>query len=175
MAETSGMSGSVLALDLGTKTGWALKRPDGVVMSGTENWRPSRYEGGGMCFLRFVDWLDLVESGNKPIVTIFFEEVRRHVGTSAAHAYGGYYGHLASWAERRGIPYVGVPVGTIKRHATGSGSASKDAVVAAVKSAGHVPVDDNAADAIALLRFATGEPPAPPATKVRRKSVEKGP
>jgi Holliday junction resolvasome RuvABC endonuclease subunit len=49
------------------------------------------------------------------------------------------------------IPYRGVPVGTIKRHITGRGNADKDAVIAAVRALGFDPVDDNEADALALL------------------------
>ena len=47
--------GSTLALDLGSKTGWALKQSDGQITSGTIEFKPSRFEGGGMCFLRFKD------------------------------------------------------------------------------------------------------------------------
>jgi Holliday junction resolvasome RuvABC endonuclease subunit len=52
------------------------------------------------------------------------------------------------------IPYRGVPVGTIKRHVTGKGNADKEAVIAAVQALGFAPVDDNEADALALLDWA---------------------
>ena len=42
----------ILALDLGTVTGWAACI-DGHVQSGTWTFRPSRYEGGGMRYVRF--------------------------------------------------------------------------------------------------------------------------
>ena len=61
---------------------------------------------------------------------------------------------LTSWAELRGIPYEGVPVGTIKRHATGKGNANKAAMIAAAKARGFSPADDNEADAIAILHWA---------------------
>jgi hypothetical protein len=48
----------------------------------------------------------------------------------------------------------GVPVGTIKRHATGNGNANKQAVIAAVRALGFDPADDNEADALALLHWA---------------------
>ncbi|GAB4112596.1 MAG: hypothetical protein Fur0019_19060 [Tibeticola sp.] len=51
-------------------------------------------------------------------------------------------------------PVQGVPVGTIKKHATGRGNAGKDQVIIAVRSRGHAPVDDNEADALALLHWA---------------------
>ena len=52
------------------------------------------------------------------------------------------------------MAYQGVPVGTIKRFATGKGNAGKDAVVAAVRARGFSPADDNEADAIAILLWA---------------------
>jgi Holliday junction resolvasome RuvABC endonuclease subunit len=61
---------------------------------------------------------------------------------------------LTAWAELHGIPCEGVPVGTIKRHATGKGNASKEAMIAAARARGFNPADDNEADAIALLLWA---------------------
>ena len=106
---------SILALDLGTTTGWALRAPDGLITSGTVSFRPSRYDGGGMRYLRFTNWLTELDQLSGPIAAIWYEEVRRHVGTDAAHVYGGLMATLTAWAELRGVPYQGVPVGTIKR------------------------------------------------------------
>jgi Holliday junction resolvasome RuvABC endonuclease subunit len=47
-----------------------------------------------------------------------------------------------------------VPVGTIKRHVAGKGNADKEAVIAAVRTRGFDPKDDNEADALALLDWA---------------------
>ena len=47
-----------------------------------------------------------------------------------------------------------MPVGTIKKHATGKGNAGKGDVIASVTARGHAPVDDNEADALALLHWA---------------------
>ncbi len=85
---------------------------------------------------------------------IFFEEVHRHLGVDAAHAYGGFLAHVTAWCEHHQIPYEGVPVGTIKRHATGKGNANKEAMIAAMQSCGFSPGDDNEADALALLQWA---------------------
>ena len=38
----------MLALDLGTTTGWALRGYDGLIATGTASFRPGRYDGGGM-------------------------------------------------------------------------------------------------------------------------------
>ena len=145
---------TILALDLGTTTGWAMRLADGVVVSGTMEFRSGRYEGGGMRFLRFRSWLDHLLDGAKTIDLIHFEEVRRHAGTDAAHIYGGFLAHLSAWCELKHIPYQGVPVGTIKRHATGKGNTGKDAVIAAMRARGFNPEDDNEADALAILSWA---------------------
>ena len=70
------------------------------------------------------------------------------------HVYGGFMATLTAWSEQRGVPYQGVPVGTIKRHATGKGNADKAAMIAAVAGPRLPPTDDNEADAIALLLWA---------------------
>lgn len=139
-----------LALDLGTNTGWAICR-DGVTISGTASFKVGRYEGGGMRYLRFQRWLD--EMRGDGLDSIWFEEVRRHAGTDAAHVYGGLLATLTSWAEHHGIPYSGVPVGSIKKHATGKGNANKDLMIAAAIARGLTPGDDNEADALALLHM----------------------
>ncbi|MBK7024015.1 MAG: hypothetical protein IPH41_11085 [Sulfuritalea sp.] len=148
------MTETILALDLGTHTGWALHQLDGTITSGTAHFKPQRFEGGGMRFLRFKRWLNDVLGSSQHINAVFFEEVRRHAGVDAAHAYGGFLAHLTAWCEHHNTPYQGVPVGTIKKHATGKGNAGKDAMIAAVQARGHAPGDDNEADALALLHWA---------------------
>ena len=147
---------AVLALDLGTTTGWALRRHDGGITSGTMTFKPTRFEGGGMRFLRFRGWLAEVAALSGGVARIVFEEVRAHAGTDAAHIYGGFLGMLTAWCEEHEVPYEGVPVGTIKRFATGKGNADKAKMVAAIRARGFAPADDNEADAIALLLWATG-------------------
>ena len=148
------MTTTILALDLGTTTGWALRGSDGNVTSGSESFRPQRFEGGGMRFLRFKRWLTELKAVADGIDALHFEEVRRHVSTDAAHAYGGFLATLTAWCEHHQLPYQGVPVGTIKKHATGKGNASKDEVIAAMSARGHTLGDDNEADALALLHWA---------------------
>ena len=145
---------AILALDLGTTTGWALRLADGSIHHGFVSFKPQRFEGGGMRYLRFKRWLTDIKQCNDGIDQVVFEEVRRHVGVDAAHAYGGFMGQLTAWCEHHQIPYQGIPVGTIKKHATGKGNASKDEMVASVRARGHAPTDDNEADAIALLYLA---------------------
>ena len=154
LPEAVGRAKTVLALDLGTTTGWAIRGFDGLITSGTVSFKTSRYDGGGMRYLRFTNWLTEIDRLSGPISAIYFEEVRRHVGTDAAHVFGGLLAVLTSWGELRGIPYQGIPVGTIKKHATGKGNAPKQAMIDAARVRGFTPADDNEADAIAILLWA---------------------
>lgn len=143
---------NILALDLGTKTGWAAS-VNGTTVSGVQNFTPRRFDGGGMRFLRFREWLSEL-LGKHKFNLVCFEEVRRHLGTDAAHVYGGLMGQLTSICEEMSIPYEGVAVGTIKAFACGKGNASKSEMIATCVALGHGPADDNEADAIHLLRYA---------------------
>jgi Holliday junction resolvasome RuvABC endonuclease subunit len=145
---------SILALDLGTRTGWALVDSDGNISSGVVEFKQDRWHGGGMRFLRFRSWLDEVYHLAGRFDQLFYEQVRRHAGTDASHLYGGWLAILEVWCEQNSVAYAGVPVGTIKCHATGKGNAPKEAMIAAAKAKGFSPTDDNEADAIAILLWA---------------------
>lgn len=107
-----------------------------------------------MRYLRFKRWLTEIKASSETIDAVYFEEVRRHKGVDAAHAYGGFLATLTAWCEHHQIPYSGVPVGTIKKFATGKGNASKQQMVDAAYNAGYAVRVDDEADAIHLLRYA---------------------
>ena len=151
---------TIFALDLGTITGWALRAPEGQIAHGFVSFKSQRFEGGGMRYLRFRRWLTEMKAtvaGTQGLGAVYFEEVRRHMGVDAAHVYGGLLATLTAWCEHHQIPYQGVPVGTIKRHATGKGKAGKEEVIAAMRSRGFAPGCDNQADALALLDWALSQ------------------
>jgi Holliday junction resolvasome RuvABC endonuclease subunit len=141
---------NILALDLGTVTGFALSPTHGAVVTGTWNNKGGRYEGGGMRYLRFRNALDEMHKLT-PLEAVYFEEVRRHNGTDAAHVYGGMLATLTSWCEQHSVPYLGVPIQTIKKFICGRANGSKEDVIAATEKLGYQPKDSNEADAIALL------------------------
>jgi len=87
---------------------------------------------------------------------IAYEEVRRHAGTDAAHVYGALTGLIQKQGESCGIPYYAIPVGTIKKFATGKGNADKAKMVAAGEELwGEVlPEDEVDARFIALVAAA---------------------
>lgn len=142
---------TILALDLGTNTGWAFKLKSGHIESGSVSFATKRHDGGGMRFLKFKKWLDLWFDDCE--IEVYYEEVRRHKGTAAAHIYGGFVAQLTAWCEENSIPYSSVSVGTIKKFATGKGNASKEEMIDAAKRKGFNPADDNEADALALLEY----------------------
>ena len=146
---------TILALDLGTTTGFALAYDDGTIVSGSQSFKPGRFESSAMRFIRFKKFLgDTHEAA--PIDHIVFEEVRRHAGVDAAHAYGGFMSHLLAFAEEHGIPCEAYAVGAIKKFWTGKGNASKDDMIAKARAAGFSPQDDNEADALAMAHMAIG-------------------
>lgn len=142
-----------IAFDLGTQTGFAAF--DGIITSGTFSNANKRFEGGGMRFLRFGQQVTEMITLVKPEV-VFYEEVRRHLSTDSAHVYGGMMAVLTAACEEAKIPYKGIPVGTIKKFATGKGNANKDAMLKAAKErfTDQNIFDENQADALWIL--ATG-------------------
>lgn len=136
---------SVLALDLGTKTGWCAD----PIAHGVWDLKPGRFEGGGMRFVRFRRNLnDVLKLGD--LSQVVFEEVRAHKGVDAAHVYGGLTATLQAWCEDAAIPYAAVPVGTIKKFWCGRGNASKEDMLLAGINKGFNIKDDNEMDAVAL-------------------------
>lgn len=156
---------SILALDLGTKAGWAVGSKGGFV-SGTWNLAGGRFSGGGMRFVHFRQRLEEVRAGYR-LDAVYFEEVRRHRGVDAAHVYGGMLAILTAWCEENKIPYEGVPVGEIKKSFTGKGNSDKAAMIAEAEKRGYEVVDDNQVDAIALFVLKAGENVEPLAKDVK--------
>ena len=142
-----------LALDLGTRTGWAIGDRNIAPVFGTLDLRGGRYEGGGMRFLRFRKHLHELLAGHLLVRRVVYEEVRRHLGTDAAHVYGGLMAVLQEECELRKLPYEGIPVGTIKKHATGKGNANKQQMLTAAACKWAFVKDDNQADALWLLDY----------------------
>ncbi|MCK9994502.1 MAG: hypothetical protein Dbin4_03022 [Alphaproteobacteria bacterium] len=149
----------ILCLDLGTQTGWAMIGNDDLVSAGTVSFAPRKGEGPGARYSRFMAWLIGFHSEHEQIDAVHYEDVRRHIGTQAAHVYGGLLAVLQMWAEQENIPCGGAGVGVIKKHATGNGAAKKPAMIEAMKARGYSVIDDNAADALALLDYVIAKQP----------------
>jgi len=162
----------MLAIDPGTKCGYSwLDVPTPMpptlkplrAQSGVWDLSVKRYEGGGMRFLRMKKYIIETEPG-----FVLYEEVRSHKGTSAAHVYGGIIAIIQTYCQEAGIQYIGVPVGTIKKRATGKGNSGKPVMIAAanqqlIDTDDELLVDsknsddDNIADAMWLLMIGLEE------------------
>ena len=149
------MSRTLLALDLGTATGWALSH-HGKIRSGMISFKDTPFDCKDSKYTRFRRWLDH-QKAHFEFEQIIYESVRRHAGTIAAQVYGGFMGTLQVFSDHHQIPYEGVSVGTIKKFATGHGHASKLDVMKAMVHKGHQPKDHNEADALALLYWAMAQ------------------
>lgn len=144
---------NILALDLGQNCGWAMIT-DSKITSGVWNLKPTKYDSHGVRFLKFKKHLE-VEIIIGSVEKVVYEAVHKHIGTDAAHAYGGYMSQVISMCLENDIPYEGVPVQTIKKHATGKGNADKQQMVntAIAKFKKINIIDDNQADALWLLDY----------------------
>lgn len=155
-------------IDCGLRTGYAVGLIEGgeleLLESGWADFAsPSRRESMGVRFLRFRAWLvDFVRSlrkvaegyGATPLVVV----EAPHQRGQAATMYGvGFVTRVAEVCEELGgIEWEAVHSSTLKRVATGKGSASKSEMVRwASEVRGEVdPCEENEADAIACVRYA---------------------
>ena len=148
----------ILALDLATKTGWALIDDEGLFFGGTVHFKPDKKKNKqGKRYSDLQNFLSEVEGRFGKIDLVAYEDVKRHAGTIASHVYGGLKAHLFTWCDEREILYLGHGVEQIKKSFTGNGNASKLDMMCAAKKKGFHPVDDNHADAIALLLHTINE------------------
>ncbi|WP_254916364.1 hypothetical protein [Achromobacter denitrificans] len=147
---------NILALDLGTKLGWAVRARDGAVLHGTEAFTPRKSWTPGQRWLRARSFLtDLIVRHQATVIA--YEDVKRHVGTDAAHAYGAFLCIVQMVADSHRATLQPVGVGTIKKHWTGKGNADKDAMLAQARARGFRPETDNDADALAILHWAVDQ------------------
>ena len=148
----------VLACDLGTHFGWAL-RTSACITSGTLNLTERARETRGDRLLRLWRWLHNVQRA-QPLSLVAYELVQ-HMGDKqrlAAHCYAQFQAVLLMFAARNEIPVVDVHTGTLKKAITGRGShpkgTGKDAMQAAVMALGYTPDSYDEADAIGVLHWA---------------------
>jgi Holliday junction resolvasome RuvABC endonuclease subunit len=139
---------NVLALDLGTSSGYAIWK-DSQITIGTKKLRHDK-GASGVRALDFYRWLTQMIQEHD-ISQVYFERVYAHSGTEAAHLYGYFMHTLAAVCEELHVKCTGIPVGTIKKFATGNGRATKEEMIATARSHGFNPIDDNSADALAIL------------------------
>jgi Holliday junction resolvasome RuvABC endonuclease subunit len=144
---------NILAIDIGTQTGWARTDRNGAVHSGTEKFQYGRMERPGHRWLKFRAFLAEQRTAGE-IHAVYYEDVKQHAGTLAAHVYGGFLAMLEMWCAANNVPLRPVGVGQVKKHWTGKGNADKTAMVETARAKGFHPKDNNQADALAILALA---------------------
>lgn len=145
-------SETIIALDLGTRCGWAVLKGKRVVDSGRWTLLTSR-KGRHRAerWLNFDASLEALINTHSPDV-IAYEEVRRHVGTTAAHVYGGLLARVEVadylWPA---IVVEPIGVGVWKKTAVGHGNATKDDVLHwAKRKFRFTPKSHDEADALGI-------------------------
>lgn len=151
----------ILALDLGTKTGFALRRRDGSTRHGTEVFTPRKSWSEGQKWARYRAWLAGVIH-DEQIHRVVYEQVIRHEVKGrpvwdAAHAYGAFEAITHMVCDGFNIQAHGVNLSTVKKSFTGSGRAKKEDMMLQAKVRGFKVVDDNNADALAILHWAVAQ------------------
>ena len=136
----------ILGLDLGTSCGYSYRfvtkgsKEPSRVYAGQLDLSAGPYDSGAIRFIRLRHFLAAI----KPDL-VAFEDVRytppntgfQSVGAILARAapacewFGALKATAATWCEAQGIPITGIPIGTIKKRATGKGNANKADIISA--------------------------------------------
>ena len=137
-------------------TGWAVGTPDGPVACGLLDTSGRRFDSLGVRFMKFERGIAELLDTHKPSLVVF-EEHRAHHGVQAAQTLGAVTALVMKLSDERSIPYTAVPVKTLKKHATGSATASKILMVAAARkkfpSMAPRIVSDVVADALHMMQW----------------------
>ena len=144
-----------LALDLGWNTGWAVGREKGPIRFGTFNTPAEPTEFLDVRFAHWLAWLRGLTTLVKPDA-IYYEQAFQR-SQQAARIYGGLQALLMTHALSLNLQAVPVHSATIKLSTTGNGRASKAEMIRVARETigtDEPTLDDNAADAIGLLRHA---------------------
>jgi crossover junction endodeoxyribonuclease RuvC len=138
----------VLAIDPGSRCGWALHDGARVAASGVWNLAPLRGDSPGMRYLKLRSRLTDVKDRWPELELVAVEQAHHRGGAATEYAIG-IVTHVQSWCAETGVEHCTVHASAVKRAATGRGNADKDAMVAAAiaRWPGWEPETDDEADA----------------------------
>jgi len=141
---------NILALDLGSKCGWAWSEY-ATVLSGVEEFYVRKGQSPGIRYLEFLRFLDRFRVAE----LVAYEEPHLR-GGHAAKVLSGFATHLESWCAEHHIEHSSVHTATLKKFATGSGRADKSQMLEAARARfpSEQIADDNQADALLILAWA---------------------
>lgn len=146
----------ILALDMASRTGWALVQDGKVIESGIVDFSKRRGESNGLMFLRFRKWLQEITRMSQ--VRLIAYELAHFRGGAATEICVGLQTRAQEMAAELGIESAPVASSTLKKFATGTGRAGKDEMIEkAAKVIGRRPIDDNEADAVLVGLWAESE------------------
>jgi hypothetical protein len=142
---------NIIAMDLGTKTGWA----DSFGQYGELNMTPAKWESAGMVFHKFRTSMPMVRTYD----LVVYEAVTFQGKGGESRVLQGLTAILQEFCIEHEIEYTGVPVSTLKKFFTGKGNAKKADMRAALAEGNgwrgpYKDVSHNVVDAIALLQWA---------------------
>ena len=149
----------ILALDLATRTGWAIAEGGKLLSSGTEDFAVRRGESAGMIFVRFRRFLLEMLSMAQPDLVGYEDPLFMGRSNAAARRILiGLATHAESICVERGVDFTPTHGATLKKYALGSAGLkgrSKKLMVdaAAIVWPEHVFVDDNESDACWLCDY----------------------
>jgi hypothetical protein len=164
--------GPIFGLDLGTKTGFSYQPQPGRVFGGTwllateKQLREARKVGkdrsGDIRVIELQSLLGDQAAFHKAqslggTVTWAFEDVQFLSSQAQSQLWASFRTVVWIVAHEHGFRVLPVPVGTLKKFATGHGNATKEMMLAALQKTDEIfPVDadDNEVDARWLRRFA---------------------
>ena len=147
----------ILALDLGTLTGWAYF--DGTrIESGTQDFSLHRGESPGMRFVRFNAWLSGFLTCLVPGDLLAYEQAH-HRGGAATEIAAGFSTRVQEAASLHKLEHASIHSSTLKKFATGKGNAKKPEMMLTARQRWpeqRVETDDQA-DALWILEWARRE------------------
>lgn len=146
----------ILALDLATKTGWALgdtERDITMVHSGVQDFSLKRGESSGMRMLYFDRWISQMLSDHKPKIVAY--EMPHQRGGAPSQVLLGLLGILHKACAEAEIDFFSVHTASLKKFATGYGKASKEEMCKAASSiVGREIKSNDEADALHIWNWA---------------------
>ena len=157
-------AGGILALDLGTCSGYAYAFPGGDPVYGSVRLPADR--GDGAFFNRFRQWLLDQITVMQPRLLVYEAPLITGGKTSLQTVFRlfGLATHTVEIAYARELKIEPANNATVKKHVAGFGHAKKFEVADVIRSYGWEPDNDNVSDALAILLWAESKF----APKVRR-------
>jgi len=143
----------IISVDVGTKCGIAVY-DHGKISFSTLNTTPKKNDHPGKRLSTFKSHFEVLFEG---VDHVLYEKVYNHSSSAAAHLYGAFEGVLQLVALDKKIELQGYAVGTIKKFWTGAGNAKKEDMIEEAARRGFNVLDDNQADALAILHLFLSE------------------